>query len=222
MKALIVSSTPDAHLMKAVLSARSGIEVTLLEDLEYAEIMRTADLLVIDKDKWSPLLRSQLREGSIVILFSREPLEWTHFEEWRIQGFLHLPFKIETIVSFIKDLLYFFENPNSRRREQRYAVEIPAAIVSGKIEYPVTIIDIGKNGFRAIFNQPMEKNLPDTTTLQIREKDLTASFPNSIRWKHSEGDTLAIGAEWHNFTEEQSQALLAYLALHTGVFKIPS
>jgi|GEM_PF-3510927 len=222
MKALIISSTPDAHLMKAVLSTRGGIDVTLLEDLEYAEIMRTAELLVIDKDKWSPLLRSQLREGSIVILFSREPLEWTRFEEWRIQGFLLLPFKIETIVSLIKDLLYFFENPDSRRREQRYSVEIPAAIAIDKIEYPVTIIDIGKNGFRAIFSQPIEKDLPETTILQIREKDLTASFSNSIRWKHSEGDSLAIGAEWNNLTEEQSQALLAYIALYTGVFKIPS
>lgn len=222
MKALIVSATPDAHLLKAVLTTRGGIEVNLLESLEYTEMIKIADLLIIDHGMWLAEMKNQLKPNALVILLSHEVLTVSNFDELQVAGYLKLPFKIETIVSLIRDLLYFYEHPSSRRKEQRYTIEFPAVLTFSGKDYPVTVIDIGKSGFRILFDTeyPRESGgSEETGVLTVNTEELKFSAEFIPRWSHYEEDKMALGGEWTELNDEQSGALIAFIALHTGVFK---
>ena len=220
MNALVVSALPDAFLLRVVLQ-RKGFEVELSPSPEEIDSSRT--VIIIDKDIFDTLEEGTINNEQIVVLLSRDSIDLNEIKAKNVSGYIRLPFSLEFIISFVQELSYKFSDEESQRSEIRFQIEINASITSDQGNtVEAFIMDLSQGGFKARLNSLQDAELlakKGQLSMNLSEKDKEL-FSNhfELRWVKEENESIYFGGEWTNLTEENSQKLLNFISVNTGLY----
>ena len=220
VNAVVISSLPDAFLLRVVLQ-RKGFEVELTPSPE--EIDSSKKVVIIDKELFDSLESNSIKDDQIVVLLSRDSIDLHEIKRKNVSGYIRLPFSLEFIISFVQELSYKFNDEDSRRSEIRFQIEIHASIV-GEEENHVEafIMDLSQGGFKARLNSIEDAELlakKGKLSMILSEKDQEI-FSNQfeLRWVREENEAIYFGGEWINLSEDNNQKLLNFISVNTGLY----